>query len=178
MNNHIIFLKNFLFLLLFLFLYGCNKNNEKNELYESIECPKVLFSTYHRNFLFSNAEKINLENLSFKASLNNYSFNNNCAKKNNLFLLPLDLLIVVEPMLANQSQVILPIYVSALGEEDKEIDTQFFSIVGDLNFNKDTNTYLESDIIDTLDVVFSSEEKVYTLVVGFMIDKEKMNLLN
>ena len=55
--------------------------------------------------------------------------------------------------------------------------SQYFSVSGMLNKNNETNIFVESDIIDQLKIVTQRLE-VTQLVIGFMLDSEKRDLLN
>ena len=46
-----------------------------------------------------------------------------------------------------------------------------------MNKNTETNIFMESDITDRLQIV-TQQLKTTQLVLGFMLDKEKRNLLN
>ena len=71
----------------------------------------------------------------------------------------------------------LPIYISLLNDNDEILETQYFSVSGVVNKNNETNNFVESDITDRLKIV-TQQLEVTQLVLGFMLDNEKRNLLN
>ncbi len=76
-----------------------------------------------------------------------------------------------------ESFITLPVYISLLDDNDEILETQYFSVSGIMNKNTETNIFMESDITDHLKIV-TQQLKTTQLVLGFMLDKEKRNLLN
>jgi len=76
-----------------------------------------------------------------------------------------------------ESFITLPVYISLLDDNDEILETQYFSVSGIMNKNTETNIFMESDITDRLQIV-TQQLKTTQLVLGFMLDKEKRNLLN
>ena len=76
-----------------------------------------------------------------------------------------------------ESFITLPVYISLLDDNDEILETQYFSVSGIMNKNTETNIFMESDITDRLRIV-TQQLKTTQLVLGFMLDKEKRNLLN
>ena len=71
----------------------------------------------------------------------------------------------------------LPVYISLLNNSDEVLETQYFSVSGVVNKNNETNIFIESDITDRLQIVTRQLETTQ-LVLGFMLDNEKRELLN
>ena len=63
--------KNLIFILL-LFLFNCSV--EKQQITFE-KCPKVLFSKEHKIYMTGSNKPLTINNLSYKAELNNYGFN-------------------------------------------------------------------------------------------------------
>jgi hypothetical protein len=71
----------------------------------------------------------------------------------------------------------LPIYISLLDDNDEILETQYFSVSGLINKNTETNIFIESDVTDRLQII-TQQLETKQLVLGFMLDKEKRDLLN
>ena len=71
----------------------------------------------------------------------------------------------------------LPVYISLLNNSDEVLETQYFSVSGVVNKNNESNIFIESDITDRLQIVTQQLETTQ-LVLGFMLDNEKRDLLN
>ena len=72
-------MKKILIFFIFLILIGCSSIREKNSSKISIiDCPKVFFSAENKVYTGENINNLDLEQINFKASLNNYAFTNGC----------------------------------------------------------------------------------------------------
>ena len=121
---------------------------------------------------------ISLDDITIKAEFNNFAINTKCQQQDNIVVIPLDILIVAKPMSnLEESLISLPVYISLLDDNDEILETQYFSVSGIMNKNTETNIFMESDITDRLRIVIQQLETTQ-LVLGFMLDKEKRNLLN
>ena len=90
----------------------------------------------------------------------------------------LDILIVAKPLSNLEEPILsLPVYISLLNDNDEILETQYFSVSGIMNKNTETNIFMESDITDNLQIVTQQLETTQ-LVLGFMLDNEKKDLLN
>ena len=76
-----------------------------------------------------------------------------------------------------ESLISLPVYISLLDDNDEILETQYFSVSGIINKNSETNIFMESDVTDRLQIVTQQLETTQ-LVLGFMLDNEKRDLLN
>jgi hypothetical protein len=76
-----------------------------------------------------------------------------------------------------ESFISLPVYISLLDDNDEILETQYFSVSGLINKNTETNIFIESDVKDLLQIVTQQLETTQ-LVLGFMLDNEKRDLLN
>jgi hypothetical protein len=77
----------------------------------------------------------------------------------------------------NNEQVSLPMYVTLLDQNDNIIETQYFMILGSVKKNSETGEYIETDINDRLEII-SNQQGISQIVVGFMLDENKRELLN
>ena len=100
--------KNLYFLIVFL-LIGCSSNLENSK---EVSCPDVFFSSEHKKYISSDQDEINLENISFRAKINNFKFNSKCFLKGDLFQAKLSILFIIYPEMISNSDIKLPIYVT------------------------------------------------------------------
>jgi len=138
-------------------------------------CPSVFFAQEDKVFINNS---ISVDDIQIKAEFNNFAINRECQQKQNTALIPIDVLIVIKPMdnLEN-SLLFLPIYISLLDANDKILETQYFSILGSLNKDSETNDFIESESKDTLTVV-TKYLNTSQLVIGFMLNEGQRGLLN
>ena len=180
-NTNTIFMKNLLYFFVIstalIFLFGCNAKEKKQKTSIDLNCPRIFFSSEHSNYIDTEDQKINLDNLAYKANLNNFAYNHSCTKLNNLFIYPLDILIIIEPILLNQPDIILPVYVALLDKKNNLIETQFFSIEGVVDQTKDRKTFVETAIVNKLEII-TNKDFVDSIIIGFMLDKEKLGIIN
>jgi len=164
----------FIFIVL-LVLLGCNSTMRNKVVSSDFNCPRVFFSQEDKVYINNS---ISIDDIQIKAEFNNFAINKECQQKQNTALIPIDVLIVVKPMdnLENSS-LFLPIYISLLDMNDKILETQYFSVLGSINKNSETNDFIESDIKDKLTIV-TKYLNTSQLVIGFMLNEEQKGLLN
>ena len=176
-------MKNNLFILIFFLLLGCSSQTtvSKNAAVKT-SCPIVLFSSEHNQYITGNTKPISIEYISYRAEINNYAFNSECSIKDNIFEAELSLLFIVKPDLTEESVITLPFYVAVLNINDEVVDMQYYQADGDfMNESEDVN-YIETELTKTikLQTPFFNEEEFSQniVVVGFMLDKKKLEILN
>tara|TARA_B110000008_G_scaffold217396_1_gene216976 strand:+ start:42 stop:548 length:507 start_codon:yes stop_codon:yes gene_type:complete len=168
-------MKNLFIFILFLPLIGCVNIIKNKQTSIDFSCPRVFFSSDDRIYINNG---ISLDDITIKAEFNNYAINKKCQQQDNLAVVHLDILIVAKSMNnLGESFISLPVYISLLGDNDEVLETQYFSISGLLNKNTETNIFIESDVTDRLQIVTQQLETTQ-LVLGFMLDNEKKDLLN
>ena len=74
-----------------------------------------------------------MDNVSFKAEINNYAFNKSCFQENDISTFPLDILFIIDPIKPTSPNVILPLYVALLDSDQQLFEMQYFSISGEMN---------------------------------------------
>ena len=161
--------------ILFLPLLGCGNiiNNKQTSI--NFNCPTVFFSSDDRIYIDNS---ISFDDITIKAEFNNYAINKKCQQQDNLAVIPLDILIVAKPMSnLEESFISLPVYITLLDNNDEVLETQYFSVSSLLNKNTETNIFIESDVTDRLQIV-TQQLETKQLVLGFMLDNEKKDLLN
>ena len=175
-------MKKNLFILFFL-LVGCApKTIVSTNAITKTSCPIVLFSSEHSQYIAGNTKPITMENIRYRAEINNYAFNSECSIKDNIFEAELSLLFIVKPDLTEESIIILPFYVAILNANDEVVDMQYYQVDGDLMSESENVNYIETELTKTIKLQISSlnEEGLNQnkVVVGFMLDKKKLEILN
>ncbi len=161
--------------ILFLPLLGCGNIIKNKQTSIDFNCPRVFFSSEDRIYIDNS---ISFDDITIKAEFNNYAINKKCQQQENIAVITLDILIVSKPMNnLEESFITLPVYISLLDDNDEILETQYFSVSGEVNKNNETNIFIESDITDRLQIVTQQLETTQ-LVIGFMLDKEKRELIN
>ena len=166
-----------IFFLLFLGL-SCSSNLATKKSVESIDCPLVFFASENRNYIDSEKKQITLDNVSFKAEINNYAFNKSCFQENDIRTFPIDILFIIDPISPASPNVILPLYVALLDSDKQLFEMQYFSIGGEMRNDINTKAYLQTELSKSINIITSKKNLVSSLVVGFMLDKKKVELLN
>ena len=160
---------------IFLSLLSCDNSIKNKQTSLDFSCPRVFFSTGDRIYIDNS---ISLDNILIKAEFNNFTFNKQCLQKKNTAVIPLDILIVAKPMdNLEESLLSLPVFITLLDANDKILETQYFSVSGFMNKNSQTNSFIETEIIDRLTVATKYLD-TSQLIIGFMLDDKKKNLLN
>ena len=168
-------MKQILIFLIFLPLLGCSNLIENKQTSTNFNCPRVFFSSEDRIFIDNS---ISLDDIGIKAEFNNFAINKKCMEKENIAIIPVDILIEVKPISnLEESSLTLPIYVTLLDANDKVLETQYFSVLGSINRKSETNDLIETDITGRLKVV-TKYLNTSQLVIGFMLDEQKRNLIN
>ena len=176
-------MKNNLFILIFFLLLGCSSQTTvSTNAAVKTSCPIVLFSSEHSQYITGNTQPITTENISYRAEINNYAFNSECSIKDNIFQAELSLLFIVKPDLTKESSITLPFYVAVLNINDEVVDMQYYQVDGDLKGEPENANYIETELTKTikLQIPLLNEEELNQnkVVVGFMLDKKKLEILN
>jgi len=168
-------MKQLFIFILFLPLLGCGNIIKSKQTFIDFSCPRVFFSSNDRIFIDNSNS---LDDITLKAEFNNYAINKKCQQQENIVVIPLDILIIAKPKSNLKEPILsLPVYISLLNNNDEILETQYFSVSGEVNKNNETNTFIESDITYRLQIVTQKLETTQ-LVLGFMLDNEKRDLLN
>ena len=168
-------MKQLFIIILFLPLMGCGNIIKNKQTSTDFNCPRVFFSSDDRIYIDNS---ISLDDITIKAEFNNYAINKKCQQQDNVAVIFLDILIIANPMInLEESFISLPVYISLLDDNDEILETQYFSVSGLINKNTETNIFIESDVKDFLQIV-TQQLETSQLVLGFMLDNEKRDLLN
>ena len=168
-------MKQLFIFILFLPLLGCGNIIKNNQTSADFNCPRVFFSSDDRVYIDNS---ISFDDITIKAEFNNYAINKKCQQQDNLAVIPLDILIVANPISnLEESFISLPVYIALLDNNDEVLETQYFSVSGLVNKNTETNKFIESDVTDRLQII-TQELETTQLVIGFMLDNGKKDLLD
>ena len=164
--------------LLFITLFGCNSIIKNNQSSNNFNCPRVFFSTEDKIFLDTTNDISSFDNITLKAELNNYALTEKCYLQNDIAFIPLEILIIVQPMqkLTNPD-ILFPLYITLLNDKDEVLETQYFMISGSIKKNLQTKVFLETDIKNMIQVI-TENLNTAQIVLGFMLDDKKRLLLN
>ena len=171
-------MKKLLILLLFFGLFGCNSISKNKQVSNNFNCPRVFFSSEDRIFIDTNEIGTSIDDVTFKAELNNFAFNEKCSQQNEVSVIPLDILIIAQPTdeLTNPD-VSIPLYAVLLDQNDKVLETQYFMISKSIKKNVQTKNYMETDIADKMYIITKNLETTQ-IVIGFMLNDKKRLLVN
>ena len=167
----------YLFILLFIII-GCKSNILDRQKSKIVDCPTVLFAKEHKIYVDSKFDDISLNNISYKAEVNNAVFNKECKIKDNIFSSKISILFVVTPLIQEQENIDLPFYIATLDKKNTIEKIEYFLING--NFKKDfeTDIFKETEITTTEIINFKLTDRPEKIVIGFMIDELKLELFN
>ena len=168
-------MKKIFIFILFLPLLGCGNIIKNKQASTEFNCPRVFFSSEDRIYIDNS---ISLDDILIKAELNNFAIYQECQQQENIAIIPLNILIVAQPMGSLENSLLnFPVYISLLDENDKLLETQYFLVSGSMNKNPETDIFIESDITDRL-VVVTKYLDTSQLVLGFMLNDKKKDLLD
>ena len=168
-------MKKNLFILFLLFLCSCNA--EKLQTIAET-CPDVFFSKEHKIYITSDESPLKIENIKYRAELNNYFFNKGCSVLNNVLIGNLSLLFVIDPENFSQEDIFLPYYIAVLSSEDEIVDIQYYTAQGVMQKDLETSKYIETELTNTVNISMLNKDlkknlKTY-IVIGFKLDQEKI----
>ena len=161
-------MKKFLLFFIFILLFGCDTISKKDNEIALIDCPAVFFSTENNIFVQGDTKNLDMENIDYKASLNNYYFANNCNMSLEYKNYLLDLLFIVEPINPKDEKINLPVFVILYDNKERIIDRQYFRIKDNLIFNKETSSYETTEVITNLKISLKKNNYVSFITVGFV----------
>ena len=162
-----------------LLLLSCAK--EKQQTFIDL-CPKVFFSKEHRLYVTTEENSLTLNNISYKAKIDNYTFSNGCFISNHKIIGKLSILFVITPIKIKQTNITIPYYIALLDNNQNIEDIQYYQVKG--TFEKDNNesSIIETEIITIQDVITPFEDVNKSVnkkfLIGFMLNQEKLNILN
>ena len=157
---------------------GCNTIGKNKQTLEDFSCPRVFFSSEDRVFIDTVEGGTSIDDITYKAELNNFAFIGKCLQQNEAAVIPLDILIIAQPMkVLKNGDVSIPLYADLLDENDQVLDTQYFMVSKSIKKNFETKNFMETEITDRLYIITKNLD-TSQIVIGFMLDNEKRLLLN
>ena len=161
-------------------LISCGSNSLLTSKKDSIKCPKVLFAAEHKIYSGSNVSAINIDDIAYRAEINNYKFIKGCFVQDNIFTSYLSILFIVKPLIEEQHNITLPFYLAILDSGKKLRDIQYYYTEGIFNKNLETETkeFIETDLSKTILIQIPDADEKMTIVIGFMLDKKQLKILN
>tara|TARA_B100001123_G_C15080397_1_gene935411 strand:+ start:374 stop:886 length:513 start_codon:yes stop_codon:yes gene_type:complete len=170
-------MKKIFILFIYLFFISCSSVEKQTNF---ILCPEILYSKNHRVYISSDEENLNVDNISYRAEINNAEAK--CILENQNIEIKLSMLFVIEPKKAKKSEFMIPYFVALLDDKKNVLHIEYYKKVGSLDKNIENNELIETELIDTkyisLSKDFVANQKLHQLILGFMIDKNKLKILN
>ena len=163
---------------LYFSLFGCNNIIKNKETSDNLNCPRIFFSSEDRIFIETIGNTNSFDDVSLKAELNNFNIVEKCYQKDNIAIIPLDILIITKPMdKLENADISMPLYVMLLDKKNQVLESQYFMVSGIIKKNFEYNAFIETDITDRLKIITENLETAQ-IVIGFMINDKKRLLLN
>ena len=169
-------MKNIYFFFLILTLFGCENNSFLNTSSIKTICPNILFSSEHRTYLGSSSDIITLDNIDFQVEINNAEFVDGCQIVDNAFSSTLSMLFIASPLNENLDIINLPFFVALIVKKKNIQDIQYYSISGNFQKNLDTKKLIDTELRKNIRVDISDINKTGLIVIGFMLDKNRLKL--
>ena len=161
-------------------LISCGSNSFLTSTKVPVKCPTVLFAAEHKKYLGSNFSSISQDDIAYNAEINNYNFLKGCFINDNFFSASLSILFIAKPLMEKQNFITLPFYLAILDKNNKVRDIQYYNAEG--SFKKNTETeimeFIETDLSKTILIEITDFEENMTIVLGFMLDKKQLEILN
>ena len=157
-------------------------NEKQQTIAEKKVCPVVFFSKEHKIYVTGNKMPLKIENISYSAELNNYFFEKECLVLNNVLSGNISLLFVIKPENIIQEDILLPFYIAVLSPDDEILDIQYYSTQGVMQKDPVTFNYVETELTDNIRISIQHKDLKknleYNILIGFMLDQEKIKILN
>ena len=171
-------MKKLLIFFLLLSLFGCNNIIKNKQKSDNLSCPRIFFSSEDKIFIETIGNSNSFDDISLKAELNNFAIVEKCYQKDDIAIIPLDILIITQPMdKLKNTDVSMPLYAMLLDQKNQVLESQYFMVSGLIKTNFENNTFIETDITNRLKIITENLETAQ-IVIGFMLDDNKRLLLN
>ncbi len=161
-------MKKFFLFLLFIPIISCSNILSPGKEKANIDCPTVFFSSENNIFIYPDEDIAEIDNVNFKASLNNHGFVGDCYTDSVHNIYNLQLLILVEPLNPTNNNISLPIFLLFYDSNNQLIDKQYFRIKNNLNIDKETSEYIMTEIISDLNIFLNKDQEVKSVTIGFV----------
>ena len=171
-------MKNIYIFFIFLVLCGCGVNLTSNSKDIAVLCPSILFSSDDKVYIDSSADDISLENIEYKAEINNALFLNGCMNKNKIFSSEISILFILNPEVNSVNYFDMPFYIALLNEKKEMQDILYFSASGQFKKNPQTKISVESEITKKLTLNHKGINEKSIIMIGYMLDVKRYEILN
>ena len=115
-------MKKLLIFLLLLTLFGCNNIIKNKQTSDNFNCPRIFFSSEDRVLIDTVGNSSSIDDVSLKVELNNFAIVEKCHQKDDIAIIPLDILIISQPMdKLEDSDVSMPLYVILLDQKQLKV---------------------------------------------------------
>ena len=171
-------MKNIYFFLLLLVLVGCQSYQLKQVKSNPIECPSIIFAKDHKYYIGTTSDNITIDNITFRAEINNAIFSNGCKTQNQIFKSELSLLFIVQPNEKDDQNFTLPYYIAVLDKDREVLEIQYYKINISLKKVLDDNLTVETEVKTKINIESELINQSSTIVLGFALDKKRDEILN
>ena len=172
-------MKKYFFLFISIFLLSCASKKQQSF---SVLCPEMLFSKDHRIYIATEEGSLTLDNISYRAEINNYKSPSECFMINNKIETTLSILFIITPDKAKLADIIIPYYIALLDDQKNIVNIQYYKATGTLKKNDDKSFYVETEIRTTQNVTIPAQDMGIDLnkklLLGFMLSQDKLKILN
>ena len=171
-------MKNIYFFFVFIFITSCSHNLVTDNRDYHVSCPLILFGSDHQNYIGSSINNISLDTIEYSGEINNAAFSKKCSFKDDKFFFAISILFIIKPLIEEIGFTNMPFYLAILNQDKELIDTLYFSAKGDFKTDLETKKVVETEIIKTLSLKHESVNEDFILVIGFVLDKKRKEILN
>jgi len=165
-------------ILLIPLLIGCESYSFSSNKSVSVDCPDILFASEHKIYFDSYESDINLENIAYKAMINNAEFLKGCSKLGDNFSTNLSILFIVSPIENNQVEISLPFYLAFLDKKNNLYEMNYYSLSDYFTQDTQTKKLNERVINHTFNININNLRENSTIIIGFMLDKKRLELID
>ena len=114
--------------------------------------------------------------------IRNFKFISDCAIIDNTFEAKLSILFIVKPEQTKTEEILLPFYVAVINSNEKLVEIQYYQTKGKFIKSEATEKYMENDLVETIKLqILPAGDEFYlknTIIIGFMLDEEKLEIIN
>ena len=149
-------------------LLGCDTLINKGLEISSIDCPTLFFSLENNIYPKNDINNLDLNDIEYKATLNNYKFADICFADDINNNYSIDLLILAEPINPKDQVINLTLFVLAYDDKEKIIEKYFFQITENFKYPEDLSDFKEIEIIYNLKIIIEKNKIIDSITIGFV----------
>ena len=157
---------------------SCGYNLASNNKNTPVSCPSILFGSGHKFYVASSDDDISIDNIDYQGEINNAEFSKECNTKDNIFSSELSILFVLKPLSIKAKNIEMPFYVAILNQNKELQDLVYFSVSGKFKKDSETKKPLETEVIKKILLQHKSINKSSIIILGYLLDKKKDDILN